>query len=108
MKIYIAGKVTGNSNYVVQFFTAAAFYQSQGHIVLNPAALPERLGDAAAYMRLCLPMLMSADCVVLLPNWRFSGGAKVERELAVYLGMKTVYAENDPHFMQHWRQTCEP
>lgn len=108
MKVYIAGKITGNSNYVVQFFSAAAFYQSQGHIVLNPAVLPERLGDAADYMRICLPMLLSADCVVLLPNWKTSGGAKIERDLAVYLGLQTIYAESDTLFMSYWRKAHEP
>ena len=104
MKIYIAGKITGNPNYRREFAIAENVYGSHGHIVLNPAALPDGLGEAADYMRICLPMLLSADCVVLLPNWKDSGGAKIERDLAVYLGMKTLYAESDPLFMEYWRR----
>ena len=107
MKIYIAGKVTLNPNYKREFSLAETFYDSHGHIVLNPAALPDGLGEAADYMRICLPMLLSADCVVLLPNWKDSGGAKIERDLAVYLGMKTIYAESDSRFMGYWRELHE-
>lgn len=108
MKIYIAGKITGNPNYRNEFSLAENVYGSHGHIILNPAALPDGLGEAADYMRICLPMLLSADCVVLLPNWKTSGGAKIERDLAVYLGLQTIYAESDTLFMSYWRKAHEP
>lgn len=41
MKIYIAGKITGEPNYKEKFDIAATSLEAQGHIVLNPAELPE-------------------------------------------------------------------
>ena len=107
MKIYIAGKVQGNPKYRRDFALAENVYGSHGHSILNPADLPEGLGDNTDYMRICLPMLMSADCILLLPNWKDSAGAIIERELALYLGMKTLYAESHPLFMEFWRRTHE-
>lgn len=37
MKIYIAGKITGEPNYKEKFDIAATSLEAQGHIVLNPA-----------------------------------------------------------------------
>lgn len=107
MKVYIAGKVTGNPNYVDEFFFASAFYKALGHIVLNPATLPDGM-NTADYMRICLPMLFTADCVVLLPSWKESKGAKIEKELAAYIGIGTIFAENDPGFMRLWSNAHEP
>lgn len=107
MKIYLAGKVQGNPKYRMDFALAENVYGSHGHSILNPADLPEGLGDNTDYMRICLPMLMSADFIFLLPNWKDSGGAKIEHDLAVYLGMKTIYAEDDPVFMRYWRNAHE-
>ncbi len=39
MKIYIAGKITGEPNYKEKFDIAATNLEEQGHIVLNPAEL---------------------------------------------------------------------
>lgn len=60
MKIYIAGRITGNPNYKAQFKATAAMLQEEGHTVLNPAELPEGM-KPADYMRICFAMLDSAD-----------------------------------------------
>ena len=52
-------------------------------------APPEGM-DRADYMAICLPMLMRADFAVLLPGWRKSGGAQIEKALADYLRIRTV------------------
>lgn len=41
MKIYIAGKITGNPHYKTQFAGTAAMLRAVGYTVLNPAELPE-------------------------------------------------------------------
>lgn len=43
MKIYIAGKITGDENYREKFAKAQAELEKDGHIVLNPSVLPEGL-----------------------------------------------------------------
>lgn len=90
MKIYLAGKISGDSGYRQKFAQASLALRDRwpDAVILNPAALPEGMtpGD---YMAVCLPMLLRAGTVVFLPDWRSSGGARIERALAAYCG-KTV------------------
>ena len=75
MIIYLAGPITGIPDYKRRFAEAEDELTSQGHIVLNPAELPDNLGDCDAYMKLCLPMIDAADAIVLLGGWKDSRGA---------------------------------
>lgn len=47
MIIYLAGKITGNPEYRKQFAAAKTELERDGHIVLNPAELPEGMSPAA-------------------------------------------------------------
>ena len=78
MKIYIAGPITGVVDYREKFAAAERELRKRGHVVLNPAALPEGLGDHRVYMSLCLPMVAAADAVLMLPGWQKSAGACME------------------------------
>lgn len=49
MKIYIAGKITGDQGCQAKFQRAAVGLRMCGNIVLNPAELPEGM-EAADYM----------------------------------------------------------
>lgn len=77
MKIYVAGKIAGDKRYRAKFREAAKSLEAMGHVVLNPATLPEGL-EQADYMRICLAMLDSADVAAFLPDYRESKGAMVE------------------------------
>ena len=77
MKIYIAGRITGNPHYKAPFKATAAMLQKNGHTVLNPAELPEGM-KPAGYMRICFAMLDSADVVLFQLGWQVSKGAKLE------------------------------
>lgn len=44
MKIYIAGKIAGDRRYRAKFREAAKALEAAGHVVLNPATLPEWCG----------------------------------------------------------------
>lgn len=46
MKIYIAGKINGDPGYLDKFRGEAEKLEALGHIVLNPAALPEGMSKA--------------------------------------------------------------
>lgn len=85
MKIYIAGKITGEPNYKEKFNIAATSLEAQGHIVLNPAELPEGMLPAD-YMRICFAMIDTADAIYLLKGWYSSSGASIERNYAMYTG----------------------
>lgn len=76
MKIYIAGKIAGDKRYRAKFREAAKTLEAAGHVVLNPATLPDGL-EQADYMRICLAMLDTADLAVFLPDYQESKGGSV-------------------------------
>lgn len=84
MKVYIAGKITGDPFYRPKFARAKMTVEAEGHIVLVPSMLPAGM-DNADYMRICFAMIDSADLVLFLPDWKDSEGAKLERQYCAYL-----------------------
>lgn len=91
MTIYIAGKITGEANYKAKFQLAAESLEKMGHIVLNPATLPEGM-TPEKYMAICIPMVLVADAVYMLPDWMESRGATIEHDLCAYIGKRIFYA----------------
>lgn len=89
MKVYIAGKITGNENYREEFARAQAELEKGGHTVLNPAVLPEGM-TKGEYMRICFAMIDIADVVMFLPGWQDSEGAKLEKQYCRYVGKTTT------------------
>ena len=83
LKIYIAGKITGDPDYAEKFNTAALEYENRGYIVLNPAMLPEGMLPSD-YMRICLSMIDTADVVAFLPGYETSSGAQLELQYCLY------------------------
>ena len=103
VKVYIAGKITGDSLYKKKFQRAQDFFEKQGEIVLNPAVLAGGMRPAD-YMMICIPMIFAADWIVFLPNYRDSRGAQVEYALADYIGKQTVFVDQWPEFMEVWNE----
>ena len=93
MKIYIAGKITGDPDYRAKFADAQRQIEAQGHIVLNPAMLPEGM-EPKDYMRICFAMIDTADAIYLLKDWCSSFGASIERSYAMYTG-KSILTEGE-------------
>lgn len=96
-KIYIAGKVSGESmaECIMKFGAVQKQIEAMGFIAVNPL---ETVGhwdisweDA---MKLCIVALMGCDGMVLLPDWQESTGAKIERQLAEDLCL-TICNSND-------------
>ena len=95
MKIYIAGKITGDRKYKAKFREAAKTLEALGHVILNPDILPAGL-EERDYMRITLAMLEAADLAVFLPDYRESAGAMIEwawykrtgKNCALYMNMK--------------------
>lgn len=82
MKIYIAGPMTGLENCNRAAFNKEADRLTRhGHVVLNPATLPDGL-DQKAYMDICFAMLRCADAILMLPGWQRSSGATAEYHYA--------------------------
>lgn len=90
MKVYIAGKITGDPDYGAKFKRAEGALREEGHTVINPAVLPAGL-DPADYGRICFAMLDSADAVAFLDDYMDSPGAALEHEYSEYTDKKTMY-----------------
>lgn len=91
MKTYIAGPMTGYENFNRDaFFSEAQKQHNLGHVVLNPAILPDGLSQAD-YMQIDLQMVMVAERIVMLRGWEKSEGAIAEHALATKLGHEIVY-----------------
>lgn len=59
MKVYIAGPITDNPNYVGEFGYAADFLSRSGYQVANPAALGTRPGWGwSDYMRATITLML--------------------------------------------------
>lgn len=92
--VYIAGPMSGLPEYNRPAFNDEALNQQQkGHVVLNPAILPDGLTQQQ-YMQLCCPMVMMADEVIMLPAWINSQGATAEFNLAMKCGKVIRQAED--------------
>ena len=94
MKIYIAGKITGSENYKERFAASKKRLEAMGHIVLNPAELPEGM-KPSDYMRICFAMIDCADKVVCTYGWRDSAGARLEAQYAEYIKKDTCEEMED-------------
>lgn len=99
MKVYLAGKITGDPGYRAKFREARERVEWMGHIALDPSVLPEGM-ETADYMRICTAMLDSADAIGLLRDWADSPGAKCEMDLAQYLGKRIIHTWMIPEPMR--------
>lgn len=88
-KVYIAGKITGDSAYREKFRKEQRHLEAEGFIVLNPAELPEGM-QPSDYMRICFAMMDCADIVAFLPDYSQSRGAMLEFDWCQYTGKQTV------------------
>lgn len=89
MKIYIAGKITGDPNYREKFTEVAKELRQRGDSVMNPACLSEDKEFCwDDYMAITTAMQQVCDATVLLPDWQDSRGARIELQTAERLGHK--------------------
>ena len=92
MKVYIAGKITGNPDYKQQFAEVEKKLREKGHTTMNPAVLPDGF-DHHEYMQICFSMIDVCDAVYFLSNWRDSKGATMEYNYAFGAGKGIMFEE---------------
>lgn len=73
-KIYIAGKITGDTNYQAKFHKAKLKMQGMGYAVLHPAMLPDGF-EYEDYMKVCFAMIDVCQKAYFLKDWEQSPGA---------------------------------
>ena len=92
--VFIAGAITGVTDYKEQFTSAEKNLQEQGATVINPAVLPPGL-KWADYLRITKEMLQCADVVYVLPCWATSKGVLEELEVARKQDKEIIYAPTE-------------
>lgn len=97
MKIYIAGKITGLEYETAynNFEFAEVHLEHLGHEPVNPMKkVSEQAGLSwTDYMKEDIPLLLACDAIYLLRGWQLSKGARLERHIALELGMEVMYAD---------------
>lgn len=96
MKIYIAGKITGDTEYKTKFQKAEDKLRGMGHSVMNPAWIqdsPEFSWND--YMAVTEAMQKCCDAVYLLPDWQDSKGAVIEYKRAKKLRQTVCFTPEE-------------
>ena len=93
MKIYIAGKISGDRTYKKKFKKAERALKKKGHSVMNPAWL----GDYKDftwfdYMMVSGAMQRRCEAVYFLPGWSQSKGATIEFKRAIATEQKIYFS----------------
>jgi len=92
MKVYIAGSITNNPNYINDFAEAELFFKERGHAVINPI---KNLGfDYKDYIDMGLCELMKCDAICFIENTDNSKGTNLEMMYAMVTGMKIFHYED--------------
>ena len=92
MKIYIAGKITGDPNYKEKFNSAEKTVAELGHSVMNPAWLVDYPDFTYAdYVAVSTTMQFRCNAILMLKDWGESNGAICEFERAKKLGQEIFF-----------------
>lgn len=93
---YIAGPISSSDPAQMErnkqaFADAAAALRARGLTVVSPVELCPEVGMPWEwYMKRCIAALAMCDEVVLLPGYQHSKGARMEHDIADYLGMRAT------------------
>lgn len=81
MTVYISGPVTGVKDYEKTFSIAQEAIKAKGHNVVSPITIEVLQQSQFSWsdaMKICIALMEKCDCVVFLPNWGASVGARIE------------------------------
>ncbi|NLH53718.1 MAG: DUF4406 domain-containing protein [Bacteroidales bacterium] len=89
MKLYISGRISGLPRHIAErnFERAEKLLIANNYEPVNPMKLVPEGVDNAAAMKLLIPAMLECDGILLLDDWQWSEGAKIEESLARYCGL---------------------
>ncbi|WP_345212039.1 DUF4406 domain-containing protein [Mucilaginibacter gynuensis] len=95
MRIYLSGKITGQSITISKavFWSAEVKLKQQGHEVINPMELDHsHRGDWISYMIVDIEALIrKAEAIYMIDGWGESRGARIEYAIAKELGIPILF-----------------
>lgn len=101
MKIYISGKISGltteealnNFERAEKYLYANQSYAENGFVdLVNPMKLEHNHDKSwVEFMKEDIGALLTCDAIYLLKNWGDSKGARIERAIALELGITILY-----------------
>lgn len=97
MRIYIAGKITGNPEAKRRFEATEKMLQEAGDETINPHTIGEHLPemDHLEILHVCFALIDTCDGVYFMDNWKSSPGACMEYGYAIARG-KALYFQEEP------------
>lgn len=96
MKIYIAGKISGDKNYKKKFKKAERVLKKKGYSVMNPAWLGDYKDFTwIDYMMVSGAMQRRCEAVYFLPDWSQSKGSTIELKRAITSEQKIFFSLKD-------------
>lgn len=87
MKIYISGRIKGNSTARKDFANAAMQLKMMGHEPINPFEVAPNPRTYQWALKMDIQALLECDAILLLDNWEQSYGARVEQHVAEAIGL---------------------
>lgn len=93
MKIYIAGKVTGEDTGKVflKFSIAEFMLKNRKYEVVNPMKITSQSWSWEKCMKVCIDQLLTCDVIYMLKDWQSSKGATLEHQIAKIYNLKIIY-----------------
>ena len=94
-RIFISGKISGLElrEAMLNFEKAQMILENSGYEVINPFEIKGwKVGLLwNDYMNLCIPELLKCQAIYMLSNCGQSRGSRIERAIALELGLKVIY-----------------
>ena len=92
MTWYLSGPLSGDyERNKAAMLDATRKLRAAGLTIVSPLEVsPDESLTWEQHMRLDIAALMRCDGIIMLPNWRGSRGAELERDLAIALHMEIV------------------
>lgn len=93
IKVFISGKISGEDYYKAyhKFSEAEKHLESIGYKVINPMVLCKKKWSWLHCMIICLYHLCRCKCLLQLPDWRKSRGARIEYRIASLLNKDILH-----------------